>query len=77
MCGKVIEAKGTIVPDENFRTGRRARKLHGEGERETKLRKRDCKSTRLLDLPVRPALMGTYEDLLGPEGGGKAAEGRF
>ena len=31
VCDKIIEAKGTIVPDENFRTGRRARKMHGEG----------------------------------------------
>ena len=53
----------------------RARKMHGEGERKTKLRKRDRKSTHLLDLPVSPALMGAYEDLLGPEGGGAAAEG--
>ena len=75
VCGKIIEAKGTIVPDENFRTGRRARKIHGDGERKTKLRKRDRKSTHLLDLPVNPALMGAYEDFLGPEGGGAAAEG--
>ena len=70
-----VKAKGTIVPDENFRTGRRARKMHGEGERKTKLRKCDRKSTHLLALPVHPALMGAYEDLLGPEGGGAAAEG--
>ena len=72
----MIEAKGCIVPDENFRTGRRARKMHGEGGgRKTKLRKRDRKSTHLLDLPVHPALMGAYEDLMGPEGDGAAAEG--
>ena len=45
------------------------------GGRKTKLRKRDRKSTHLLDLPVHPALMGGYEDLLGPEGDGAAAEG--
>jgi hypothetical protein len=55
---KIIEAKGCIAPDKNFRTGRRARKMHGEGERKTKLRKRDRKSTHLLHLPVHPALMG-------------------
>jgi len=76
VCGKIIEAKGTIVPDENFRTGRRARKMHGDGERKTKLRKRDRKSTHLLDLPVNPALMGAYEVLLEPEGGA-AAEGPY
>ena len=36
MCDKIIEAKGTIVLDENFRTGRRVRKMHGEGDRKTK-----------------------------------------
>jgi len=75
VCGITIEAKGTVVPDENFRTGRRARKMHGDGERKTKLRKCDRKSTHLLDLPVHAALMGAYEDLLGPEGGGAATEG--
>jgi hypothetical protein len=29
VCDKITEAKGTIVLDENFRTGRRARKMHG------------------------------------------------
>ena len=38
MCGKIIEAKGTIVLDENFRTGWRARKMHGKGDQKTKLR---------------------------------------
>ena len=42
------------------------------GGRKTKLRKRDRKSTHLLDLPVHPAPMGAYEDLLGPEGDGAA-----
>ena len=41
--------------DENFQTGRRARKTHVEGDRKTKLRKRDRKSTHLLELPVHPA----------------------
>jgi hypothetical protein len=69
VCDKITEAKGCIVPDENFRTGRRARKMHGEGERNTKLRKRDRKSTHLLHLPVHPALMGAYEIVLEPVGG--------
>ena len=43
--------------------------------RKTKLRKRDRKSTHLLHLPAHPALVGAYEDLLEPEGGGVAAEG--
>jgi hypothetical protein len=33
VCDNNIEAKGCIVSDENFRTGRRARKVHGEGGR--------------------------------------------
>ena len=53
---KIIEAKGCIVPDENFRTGHRARKVHGEGVRKTKLRKRDRKNTMNLELPVHPGL---------------------
>ena len=69
VCDKIIEAKGTIVLDENFRTGRRARKMHGEGDRKTKLRKRDRKSTHLLELPVHPALKGAYAILMGLEGG--------
>ena len=48
--------------------------MHGEGGRKTKLRKRDRKSTRLLNPPVQPALMEAYKGLLGPEGGGTAAE---
>jgi hypothetical protein len=75
VCDKIIEAKGCIIPDENFRTGRRARKIHGEGGRKTKLRKRDRKTTHLLDLPVCPALKRAYEDLLGPERDGAAVEG--
>ena len=43
--------------------------MHGEGGRKTKLRKRDRKSTHLLELPVHPALMEAYRGLLGPEGG--------
>ena len=70
MCDKIIEAKGTIVLDENLRTGRRARKMHGEGDRKTKPRKRDRKSTHLLELPLHPVLKGAYAILMGLEGGG-------
>jgi hypothetical protein len=76
VCDKIIEAKDCIVPDKNFRTGRRAQKIHGKGGRKTKLRKRDRKSTHLLHLRAHPALMGAYEDLLGSEGDGTAAEGQ-
>jgi hypothetical protein len=75
VCDKIIDAKGCIAPDENFRTGRRARKIHGEGKRKTKLRKRGRKSTHLLHLPVQPALVGAYEYLFEPVGDGAAAEG--
>ena len=74
VCEKIIEANGTIVLDENFRTGRRARKIHGEGNRKTKLRKREGKSTLSLALPIHPALMGAYEILMGFEGEGGTAE---
>jgi len=65
VCEKIIEAKGCIVPDENFRTGHRARKVHGEGVRKTKLHKRDRKNTLNLELPVHPGLKNAYEVLMG------------
>ena len=65
VCEKNIEAKGCIVPDENFRTGHRARKIHGEGKRKTKLQKRDRKSTLNLGLPVHPRLKDAYVSLMG------------
>ena len=71
---KIIEAKGTIVLDENFQTALRARKMHGEGDRKTKLRRRDRKSTHLLELPVHPALKGATRSSWGLRGEG-AAEG--
>ncbi len=55
MCSKIVEAKGFVL-DENFRTGRRARKMHGEGMTATKLRKRDRKSTHALELPIHLSL---------------------
>ena len=61
--------------DENFRTGRRAREMHGEGDRKTKLRKRDRKSTHFLELPVHLALKGAYAILVGAQGAGGAAGG--
>ena len=66
VCDKIIEAKGCIVPDEFFfRTGHRARRIHGEGERKTKLRKRDRKSAMHQELPVHPGLRSAYESLMG------------
>jgi hypothetical protein len=65
VCEKIIEAKGTIVLDDNLQTGRRARKMHGEGDRKTKLRKRDRESTHLPELHVHPALKGAYPILMG------------
>jgi hypothetical protein len=65
---KIIEAKGTIVLNDDFRTGRRARKIHGKGDRKTKLRKREGRRKHLLELPIHPALKGAYEILMGLEG---------
>jgi hypothetical protein len=60
VCDRTIEAKGCVVPDENFRTGRRAQKMHGVGGSQVGARK----TTHLLNLPVHPALEGAYEDFL-------------
>ena len=43
--------------------------MHGEGDRKSKLRKRDRKSTHLLEIPVHHALKGACAVLKGPEGG--------
>ena len=51
VCDRITEAKSSTVPDENFWAGRRARKMHGEGGRKAKLRKRGRKSTHQLDPP--------------------------
>ena len=69
VCGRTIEAGGTIILDENFRTGRCARKMHGESNRKSNFRKRVRKRTHLLELPVHPALKGAYAILMGLEGG--------
>ena len=76
VCDKTIEAKGTIVLDENFRTGRRARKMHGEGDRKTKLRKRDRKSTHLLEPPCAPRAEGGLRDPHGGSGSRGGSGGR-
>ena len=65
VCDKIIEAKGCFVPDEIFRTGHRARRIHGEEERMTKLRKRDRKSAMYQELPVHPGLKSAYGSLVG------------
>ena len=68
VCEKIIEANGTIVLDDNFWTGRRARKIHGEGDRKTKFRKREGKSKLSLALPIYPALMGNPHGFRGRRG---------
>lgn len=65
VCQKIVAAEGCIVPDENFRTGRRERKMHGDGNRKTRLRTRDRISTQNSDLPVHPKLLHAYEILMG------------
>jgi hypothetical protein len=75
VVDKIIEANGCIVADENFRTGRRMCRMHGEGDRKTKLRKRDRKSTQHQELPVHPQLKDAYSILIGV-GGEVAAEGK-
>ena len=65
MCDKIIEAKGCFVPDENFRISHRARRIHGEGERKTKLRKHDRKRTMHQEPPAHPGLKSAYGSLMG------------
>jgi hypothetical protein len=74
VCDKIIEAKDTILLDENFRAGRRAREMLGEGDRKTKLRKREGRSKHFFELLIHPALKGAYEVLMGLEGGVGTAE---
>lgn len=70
VCDKIIEDKGCIVPDENFRTGRRARKMHGEGGggHKTKLRKRDRKARTCLTSRCTPLSWGPTRTSWGPRG---------
>jgi IS5 family transposase len=74
VCEKILEAKGAIVLGDSFRTGRRARKIHEEGDRKTMLRKRKGRRKNLPELPIHPALKGAYEILMGLEGGVRTAE---
>ena len=64
---KIIEAKGFIVPDEDFRAGRRARKMHGEGD----VRPSFASAT----ARARTCLAGAHEDLLEPVGAGRRRRG--
>jgi hypothetical protein len=75
VSDKIIEAKGCIVPDENFRTGRHARKIHEEGRRKTKLqRKRDCKGAHLLPSRCTPLSWGPTRSSWSPRGADVLAE---
>ena len=61
VCDKIIEAKGVMVPDMNFRSGRRLLREDGKatapGElRKTKARKRDRISTVPWNLCLHPDL---------------------
>ena len=68
---KIIAAKGTMVPDENFRSGRRELRIDGKAgpgrsaRRETKARKRDRKDTVAQELVSHPELKEAVEILLG------------
>ena len=68
---KIIAAKGTMVPDENFRSGRRELRIDGKAgpggsaRRETKARKRDRKDTVAQELVSHPQLKEAVEILLG------------
>jgi hypothetical protein len=63
VCDNNIEAKGCIVSDENFRTGRRARKVHGEG------------GAYCFTSKCTPHSWGATRTFWSPRVGGAAAEG--
>ena len=61
VCDKIIAANGSVVPDMNFRSGRRLIREDGKGEvegelRKSKARKRDRISTVPWDLVSHPSL---------------------
>ena len=66
---KIREAKGAMVPDENFRSGRRVIRIDGKnaaGElRTTRARKRDRISTQDKELLTHPSLKEAEALLLG------------
>ena len=67
VCGKIIEAGGAVVPELNFRSGRRVVRIdHKPGvTRTSKLRTRDRVGTILLELTLHPRLKDAERLLLG------------
>jgi len=71
VTAKIVEAKGCVVPDCDFRSGRRQFRIDGKMNadgtemRAAKLRKRDRKETVAQELVCHPLLKGAERVLLG------------
>jgi hypothetical protein len=67
--------KSCIAPDEKLRSGRRARKVHGEGGLKTKLQQRDARASKCFTSQSTPFSWGSTRTSWSPRGGLVAAEG--
>ena len=65
VLDKIIEAKGGVVPDEFYRTGRRYRRFDDKGDCIRKPSLRQRKAT-LVAKPYHPELAAAYAPLMDP-----------
>jgi len=65
MLGKIIEAKGRVVPDEYYRTGRRWRRVDDKVDCTRKPGVRQRKAA-LVAKPYHPQLAAAYASLMDP-----------
>ena len=65
VLDKIIEAKGGVVPDEFYRTGRRYRRVDDKGDCTRKPSVRQRKAT-LVAKPYHPELAAAYASLMDP-----------
>ena len=71
VAQQIVDAKGAMVPDLDFRSGRRLLRIdnktgpNGSTMRKTKAKKRDRKDTVAQELTYHPQLKGAVDVLLG------------
>jgi hypothetical protein len=75
VCDKIIEAKGCIAPDENFRTGRRSRKMHVEGDVISSCASATARPRTCLTSRCTPLSRGPTRTSWGPRGAGRRRRG--